>query len=182
MNENELWILSYYRVSEIGGAMFFAGLTRRLPPGAIQCDMTRHFADEAQHASLWTKCIQELDAEPLKLGGTYQDQYLAATGMPANLMEVLAITQVFEQRVLQQYSRHLARQTAPAAVRQTIQAIMNDEKWHIFWVHRELVRMEERYGRDEIRKTLERMRGADEEVYGKMLKEHTERAAYMLAS
>ena len=179
MNENDLWMLSYYRVSEIGGAMFFGRLARTLPPGVIQSDMTQHFADEAQHAALWTKCIRDMGTEPLRVAGAYQDQYLAVTGMPINLMEVFAITQVFEQRVLRQYSHHLSIPDAPEPVRRTLHQIMADEKWHISWIRRELLRMEARYGREEIEKTVRRMQAADREVYHKMTVEHSERAAYI---
>ena len=155
--------------------MFFGRLARTLPPGMIQSDMTQHFADEAQHAAFWTKCIRDLGAEPLRLAGAYQDQYLASTGMPANLMEVLAITQVFEQRVLRQYSHHVAMPDAPERVRSTLLTIMEDEKWHISWIRRELLQMEAQYGREEIEGTLRRMQAADREIYRKMTDEHAER-------
>src|SRR5262245_10960380 len=99
-------MLSFYRTSEIGGALFFGQLARRLRSGDIQQNMTRHFADEAQHAKLWTDCMGELGLTPLKLEDTYQDRYLAAAGLPANLMEILAITHVFEKRVFRHYLAH----------------------------------------------------------------------------
>ena len=58
MSENELWLLSYYRESEITGALYFGRLAKVLKPGPIQCDMTRHFADESMHAARWTACIE----------------------------------------------------------------------------------------------------------------------------
>jgi hypothetical protein len=106
LSENELWILSFYRVSEISGALFFGRLARSMQPGRSQEDMTKHFSDEAVHAWYWTDGIQRLDAKPLKLDVAYQDQYLTAAGMPVNMMEILAITQVFERRVMNQYKRH----------------------------------------------------------------------------
>lgn len=106
IDENLHWILSFYRTSEISGALFFGELARSLRPSAIQQDMTRHFADEANHARIWTDCMESLGVEPLKLPTAYQNQYLAAAGMPVNLMEILAITQVFEKRVVAQYALH----------------------------------------------------------------------------
>ena len=50
--DNLHWILSFYRTSEISGALFFGQLANALRPSRIQADMTRHFADEAQHAAL----------------------------------------------------------------------------------------------------------------------------------
>ena len=68
---------------------------------------------------------------------------------------------------------------APEPVKSTLLTIMDDEKWHISWIRRELRRMESRYGREEIKSTLRRMQTADREVYHKMITEHTQRAAYI---
>jgi len=179
VSANDLWLLSFYRVSEIAGAMFFGRLSRSLQPGPIQVDMTKHFADEARHAALWTSCITELGAEPMQLNNAYQDQYLSAAGMPANLMEVLAITQVFEQRVLRQYSHHLAMPDLPKPVRRTLLDIMADEKWHISWIRRELGKMEAEYSRETVRSTLRRLKEADSIVYRKLAADHPEHAVYI---
>ena len=106
VDENTLWLLSFYRSSEISGALFFGRIARTLSASPIAHDLTRHFADESQHAWLWTDCIQQLGAKPLAIDAAYQDRYLAAAGLPANLMEVLALTQIFEQRVIRQYAQH----------------------------------------------------------------------------
>src|SRR5262249_37702424 len=46
VTENELWLLSYYRSSEINGALFFGRVARTIR-GPLQVDVTHHFADEA---------------------------------------------------------------------------------------------------------------------------------------
>jgi 1,2-phenylacetyl-CoA epoxidase catalytic subunit len=137
--------------------------------------MTRHFADEANHARYWTDCLEKLGVEPLKLPTGYQNQYIAAAGMPANLMEILAITQVFEKRVVAQYSLHANSPNVPDIVRSTIETIMKDEKWHIQWIRDALKHMEDEYGADNIRDTLKRFTLADREVYQKTAQEHRER-------
>jgi hypothetical protein len=175
LSENELWLLSFYRTSEIGGALFFGRLARAMRPGPVQIDMSKHFADESQHAWLWSSCIDALGAKPLKLAGTYQDQYVAACGIPANLMEVLAITQVFEQRVTQQYARHLKAPGTQPRIRETLELIMKDERWHISWVRAALKALEAEYGADRIQATLDRFRLADREVYRKTMDEQRER-------
>ena len=175
IDENLHWILSFYRTSEISGALFFGELARSLRPSAIQQDMTRHFADEANHARYWTDCLEELGAEPLKLPTAYQNQYLAAAGMPTNLMEILAITQVFEKRVVGQYSLHAKSPDVPKVVRDTIDTIMEDEKWHIQWIRDALKGMEADYGADNIKDTLRRFTLADREVYQMTAQEHQER-------
>src|SRR2546427_11954313 len=133
LDENELWVLSFYRSSEISGSLFFGRLARSMKPGAIQKDMTKHFSDEALHAWYWTSCIDELGGKPIKLNSAYQDQYLTAAGPPINLMEILGITQIFEKRVVNQYAQHSHIREIKPVVRETLAKIMMDEKWHIQW-------------------------------------------------
>lgn len=175
LTENRLWILSFYRTSEISGALFFGRLARAMKAGPVQRDMTKHFADESQHAWYWTNCINELGAQPLKLDAAYQEQYLAAAGMPANLMEVLAITQIFERRVINQYARHARIPTLEPAVRDTLTRIMGDERWHIQWVREALRSLEAEYSRGHIEATLKRFWEADQEVYRQTIAEHADR-------
>lgn len=178
--ENEQWILSFYRASEISGALFFGKLAKSMKAGSIQRDMTKHFADEAAHAWYWTNCMERLNVEPLKLREAYQDQYVSAAGMPANLMEVLAITQVFEQRVISQYSIHSQLVDINPVVKETLERIMQDEKWHIEWIRDALHKMEAEYGADLIETTLKRFRDADREVFQETVKEHQERVQHIL--
>jgi len=175
LTENELWLLSFYRTSEISGALFFGRLAKTIKAGEIQRDMTKHFADESLHAYYWTECIYRLGAEPLKLEDSYQDQYLAAAGMPVNLMEVLALTQVFEKRVINQYTLHNNIPDLKAEIRETLEKIMEDEKWHIEWIRGALKKMEGQYGEKNIQETLERFRKADQEVYQKTMNDHENR-------
>jgi demethoxyubiquinone hydroxylase (CLK1/Coq7/Cat5 family) len=175
LSDNERWLLSYYRSSEISGAMFFARLAKSIRDPAIQRDMTKHFADESQHAWYWSDCLEQLNTKPIRVHDAYQDQYFEAVGLPANLMEVLAITQVFERRTINHYAHHGKTPGTHALIRATIGKIMDDEGWHLAWVSAALRGMEPEYGSEHVRQTLARFLRADEEVYGKVLKEYTER-------
>jgi hypothetical protein len=174
VNENELWIASFYRTSEISGALFF-GRVARTVRGPLQKDVTHHFADEAAHASYWTDCIDAMGAKAIPMRDAYQDRYLEAVGVPASLMEVMAITQVFEKRVIGQYNEHLRRENVPVPVKDTIKKIMRDERWHVRYVRDALRGMEQRYGADEIAATLARFTAADDEIYAKTRAEYDER-------
>ena len=182
LSGDELFVLSFYRSSEINGSLFFGRLARALKPGPIQHDLSKHFADEAQHAWYWTDCIDRLGARPMKLADAYQDRYLEAVGLPMNMMEVLAITLVFERRVINQYAKHLAAPGVQAEVRETIDRIMEDERWHVHWVRDALGGLESRFGEDHVKATLERYREADREVYAQALSEYEERFAFLLLS
>jgi len=175
IDENTLWLLSFYRSSEISGALFFGRIARTLSTSPIAHDLTRHFADESQHAWLWTDCIQQLGAKPLAIDAAYQDRYLAAAGLPANLMEVLALTQIFEQRVIRQYAQHSRTSSLTPAIRSTLTRIMQDEKWHIRWVRRALADLAGRHGKDAVDAALRRFAEADAAVFSLTMNEHAER-------
>lgn len=177
IDENELWMLSLYRRSEISGAMFFGKLANVLKPGPIQFDMTRHFADESRHAWQWTECIVRLGAKPLPFDWAYQDRYLKAVGVPANIMEILAITHVFERRVFNHYTAHRQLPLVRPEVKETLMRIMDDEKWHLAWVGRALKDMEVQFGSDAVTKTLRRCSEADKDIYRQLVNEHAERMA-----
>lgn len=175
LSENERWLLSFYRQSEVGGSLLFGRLALTLGPGRVQRDLTRHFADEAQHAWYWTSCLERLGSSPLKMAGTYQDRYLAAAGLPANVMEVLALTQVFERRVIGQYALHRRTPGLAPEVAETLSLIMEDEAWHIAWIHDALRDLAAEYDPAVIQATLARYAAADQEVARALVAEHADR-------
>jgi bacterioferritin (cytochrome b1) len=179
LDENTLWLLSYYRTSEISGSLFFGRLARTVRDGRMQHDLSKHYADEAQHAWYWTNCITKLDARPLPLDTAYQDRYLDAAGMPANLMEILALTQVFERRVIRQYALHSRAPELQPAIRETLDRIMQDEKWHIQWVRDALSRMAQEYGPEAVDGALKRYLEADADVYRATFSEHAHRVQHL---
>jgi len=170
--EAERWLLSYYRASEIDGALFFGRLARVIRDPAVQADLTRHFADESQHSRWWTDCMDELGVRPIKVMSSYQDAYLEAGGAPANVMEVLAVTLAFERRVAGSYAAHAKVTTIAAPIRTTLQKIMKDEGWHIQWVSKALESLEPVYGADAVAAAIARYADADREVYQRTLAEH----------
>lgn len=168
----ERWLLSYYRASEISGALFFGRLANVIRDPRVQFDLTRHFADESQHARWWSDCMDTLGVRPTRVTSSYQDAYLEAGGAPANVMEVLAVTLAFEKRVAGSYAAHIKVKDLAPPIRTTLARIMEDEGWHIQWVSRTLREMETEYGADTVHAAIERYAAADREVYQKTLAEH----------
>ncbi len=179
ISEDERWLLSFYRSSEISGALFFGKLARNLKGGPIQHDLTKHFADESMHAWLWTETLTKLNQTPLKLNIAYQDQYIAAAGMPANIMEILALTLIFERRVIGQYILHRQSDNIHPIIKQTIETISNDEVWHIEWVSKALEDLKAEYGADHVDKTIKHYQDADREIYKKTIEEHEQRIHFI---
>jgi demethoxyubiquinone hydroxylase (CLK1/Coq7/Cat5 family) len=178
IDENSRWLLSYYRSSEIDGALFFGRIADTVRSRELAADITQHFADEAKHAAIWTRCLTDLGVEPLRMHGSYQSQYFDAIGAPANLMEVLAITQVFEKRVIGQYRRQLSSPGTHRRVRTALAEIMDDERWHLRYVRQALHAMCDRHGKERVEATIARCTQADNEIYAKTLAEYGDRIAW----
>ena len=178
LNENELWLLSFYRLSEINGAEFFAKLAKTIRDPQISADLTRHFSEEAQHAWYFTDLIHNLGHKPIRLNRAYQDQYLDNIGIPANIMEILAITQVFERRVINHYAKQSRLQQKNPAISQTFTRIMDDEYWHLKWVNDALTTLEPRFGKENIENTIKHYSEIDKDIYGKLTLEHEQRFAH----
>ena len=107
ISENDLWILSYYRESELAGGLVMGRLARETDDDDLRVHLTAHCAEEAHHALLWTKTILKVGGTPKRVAETYQTRYYAEIGMPASLLEILTLTQVFERRVIRHFRAYL---------------------------------------------------------------------------
>jgi len=68
--------MSYYRTSEIAGAMFFARLAKSIRNPAIQHDLTKHFADEIATRLVLVRMTLPIWApNPMRVADAYQSQY-----------------------------------------------------------------------------------------------------------
>jgi acyl carrier protein/rubrerythrin len=169
IDENELWILSYYRASELAGALVMGRLAGLTDDDDLRVNLTEHCAEEAGHAWLWTRTILEVGGKPLKVSETYQTRYYAETGPPTTVIEVLALTQVFERRVMKHFRHHLSRPGTHPAVARTLRQMIADEAGHIGWVKRRLDRCTDQAGGWAVAETLRRFVEVDHKVYAELL-------------
>lgn len=174
IDQNELWILSYYRESELAGALVMGRLARETDDDELRVRLTEHCAEEASHAWLWTRTILEVGGTPLPVSETHQSLYYAETGPPRSVLEVLALTQVFEKRVLRHFRDHLRRPGTHPAVAATLRRMITDEVGHVGWVKERLERHAREKGPEEVARVLRRFADVDRKVYAELL-EHRNR-------
>lgn len=169
ISDNELWLLSYYRESELAGGLIMGRLARKTDDDELRVHLTRHCAEETMHAWLWTQTILEVGGTPRKVSETYQTRYLAEVGTTLSLLEVLALTNVFEKRVVRHFRAHLRWRGTHPAVARTLQRMIDEEAGHLSWVKERL----DRYARDKgdavVADTLRRFADVDRRVYAEML-------------
>lgn len=165
ISENDLWILSYYRESELAGALIMGRLAHETDDDDLRVHLTEHCAEEAQHAWMWTETILAVGAMPKRVAETYQARYYAEIGTPTSLLEVLALTQVFERRVIKHFRAHLKWPGTHPAVLETLQRMIDDEVGHIAWVKDRLDRYAAEKGDALVAETMRRFTEVDNRVY-----------------
>lgn len=161
----ELWVLSYYRASELSGALLFGRLARRTEDPELRVFLTRHFADEARHAWLWTDTILRVGGMPEQIDDTYQSEYAKELGLPSSMAEVLLLTEVFENRIFEHFSLHYERTEQPE-IRSTLRTMLDDEQNHLGWIEERL----ERYSAEgyDVNEMKERFVAIDRAIYDRI--------------
>lgn len=168
IDENELWLLSYYRASELAGALVMGRLAAQTDDDELRVRLTEHCAEEANHAWLWTRTILEVGGTPRRVAETYQTRYLAEIGPPVTTLEVLALTQVFERRVMRHFRDHLRRPGTHPAVARTLRRMIAEEVGHIGWVKERLERCARATGTAAVVEVQRRYAAVDGKIYAEL--------------
>ena len=174
ISENELWLLSYYRASELAGGFLMGRLAQETDDDDLRVRLTEHCAEEARHAWAWTECILKVGGTPKKVSETYQSRYHAAVGNPTNLLEVLALTQIFERRVVRHFRAHMSWPGTHPEVKRTLQQLIDEEAGHIRWVKDRLDAYGAANGETVVQEMMDRFKRIDDEVYNE-LKQYADR-------
>jgi rubrerythrin len=158
-------IFSYYRNAEQHGANLIFRLLKHLEDPDSQAALSQHLADETRHAWLWTERILRAGAKPMVVCDGYQTRIGKAAGMPRDIVDLLALTVVVEQRALRRYQQHLRRPDLDPDTEQVLRTVTQDEGWHIDWI-RSLGRKlsEERGDPERYERAVKKYREIDAEV------------------
>jgi bacterioferritin (cytochrome b1) len=134
ITDRELTLLNFYRASELHGGLVLGRLVQHVRAPELIRRLTAHSAEEIMHAQLWTETIFAVGGRPRPTSDTYQARYAAALGAPSSLLEVMALTQVFERGVYRHFVTHLRRPGTHPTVQTTLRRMLADERGHVTWV------------------------------------------------
>lgn len=172
----EIALLNFYRASELHGGLILGQMVRRTRDPELILNLTRHSAEEVMHAQLWTETIIAIGGRPAPVRDTYQTRYAAEMGTPISMLEILALTQVFERRVYRHFMEHLRRPGVHPVVADTLRRMIDEERGHLTWVKKWLDTQAEKRPA-EVREVMQRYAVIDERVYAAMSAEYGWRLA-----
>lgn len=167
IDQQTLTTLNFYRASELCGGLALGRLAQRVRDPDLALALTEHSAEEIVHARLWAETILRLGGRPWPTRDTYQARYTAVLGPPASLLQVLALTQVFERRVYRHFLEHLRRPGTHPLVKITLRRMIEEEKNHLSWVKRWLDEQAMREPQ-RVRDIMRRYAEADEKIYASL--------------
>ncbi len=170
--ESKILVLSFYREAELYGSKLLLNMMNHLRDGETQAKLTRHIADETRHAWLLTRRIVELGGSPRDIGAAgYQRQLGRSVGLPRDVMDLLALTLVAEERALDRYTAQADNPAVDGATREIFRAVSADEGWHIAWVRERLFDLayERSIEEQQIFQKLARYKAAEEHLYTALL-------------
>ncbi len=168
---SEIALLNFYRASELHGGLILGQMVRRTRDPRLILNLTRHSAEEIMHAQLWTETIIAIGGRPAPVRDTYQTRYADAVGTPLSMLEVLALTQIFERRVYRHFTLHLRVHGIHPAVAATLRRMIEEERGHLSWVKGWLDEQARARG-EEVREVMRRYALADQRVYDSLAGEY----------
>jgi bacterioferritin (cytochrome b1) len=175
-SNSEIALLNFYRASELHGGLILGQMVRRTRDPELIHKLTRHSAEEVMHAQLWTEAIIAVGGKPAPVRETYQTRYAAEVGTPLTMLEILALTQVFERTVYRHFTEHLSRPGLHPIIAATLQRMLDEERGHLKWVK---LWLDKQAGNrpTEVREVMRRYAAADELIYAAISAEYGWRLA-----
>lgn len=164
LSDEEIWHLSYYRASEMAGAVVMNKMAARAGDDELRARLTWHFAEEARHAWRWTELLRVLGADPIEVEETYQSNYFRSVGIPRNEIELLAITWVFERRVAWLFAMHRRWPQVHPSIRAVLDDMCSEESPHLHWIHDRLAARQAKGSDDSIAALIVEYEEIDERV------------------
>lgn len=171
ITEHEHRLLNLYRASELHGGLILGGLVRRAEGADLILKLTRHSAEEVRHSELWAETMIAVGGKPWPTEDTYQNRYGAALAGPLDVVEVLALTQVFERRVYRHFLEHARRPGTHAGVQACLRTMIEEERDHLSWVW-EWLNDEAGLSQPKLREMMGRFQELDDAVYQQLCEEY----------
>lgn len=167
MSDDQLYVLSFYRASELAGSLLFGQLAMHTGYDELRTPLTEQCSEEARHAWLVNETIVALGGSPIKVEKTFQSEIAKIFGMPTGIVDILCLTKVFEERVLEHYQKHASMKSEAPRIIAMLNEMIEDESGHVDWIEEALKQYEDQGASEKLRQAQE----IDKQIYAKLIKE-----------
>jgi hypothetical protein len=123
----EVAALNLYCTSALQSARLLGQMARRAFDPRLRLELSRRAADAHLHAQLWAETIRAVGARPQTSALAYHALYQEQTGRADTLLQVLALTEVYERRLARQLIRHFHRADVSPTARASIRRMLEEE-------------------------------------------------------
>ena len=163
--DRTLWVLNFFRNSELHGALLMGKLARTLTDQHLLVHVTRHCATEARHAAMISDTIEAIGGSIDPRIPPVQEHYSSSGGVPASIVDLLVLSEVLEHRVLHTYRQWAKRDDLGGAAQDCLLRILGEmeaeeEDQHARWLHDAL----DRYPQTVVRAAESKWRTVDATV------------------
>ncbi len=170
-------LFNYYRDAELRSADLVFRLINKAKNENIQEKLARHLADATNHAWLWTERICALGGQPIRIDHGYHRQLRRKAGLPTNLLELLALKCVVEERARNRYEEHSARSDVAPETLAILNEMRADEEAQLAWITEKLTELGAKEGQEKVTAVLQRYRAIEATVFADIQKEEQQALA-----
>ncbi len=168
MNPAEVYLASRYAAAELAGALILGKHARRTKEDHLRKQLTWQCYEEAGHACLWTKLLQDKGLPLLEIHE--KNQYFEYASELKGDIEFLVYTHVYELRSVFHLKQHAKLQGLDADFKKTMLRIIQEEDGHLSWIVVHLKKLQEE-GNSEIAGYLRKWGEVEDATYLRFVKE-----------
>ncbi len=132
MRPAEVLLASRYAAAELAGALLLGKYARKTSDDYLRKQLTWHCYEEAGHACLWTKVLQDKNLPLMEVHG--KNEYFGYASQLADDIEFLAWAHVYELRSVFHLKQHAKLGTLDAAFKKAMLRIIGEEDKHLDWI------------------------------------------------
>lgn len=159
----EIFIINRYAASELAGSILLGKMARKLTNHSLVVNLTRHCMEEARHAFIWYELIKKINIPIMEMRDSQGKDYFSHVNETGDIVEFLAFTHIFEQRVPFHFSIH-AKWTKNLHVKEVLEMLIPEEKPHLAWIKVYLEKEIEK-GNIKVKEALERFAKLEQDLY-----------------
>lgn len=159
----EAFVINRYAVSELAGSILLGKMARKVKSPDLIVNLTRHCMEEARHAFAWYDLMRRINIPIMEMHDSQGKDYFSHVNETKDIVEFLAFTHIFEQRIPFHFAIH-AKWTKSPQVKEVLEKLIPEEEPHLGWI-KDFLEKEITKGNTEVKETLNKFAKLEQDLY-----------------